>query len=504
MSAFSVPAATSLLSLLLAVTAAPAQTFPSTVPSSGMSKVRIVRLSEVRGNVYVDRGAGRGFEPGIENLPIVESTRVLTGVGVAEIEFEDNSTLRLAPDTLIDFPELERTAAGATVTAARVLAGTVYVSLLKTKGSSFTLMFGPQDNPQELTLQPGSHIRLQQSATRAELAVLGGTIQMNGADGPMTVSRRKTVSFNFASLGDPTVKDRVAEESFDSWDRQSAEYHAHVASFSDFGNAPYSYGLDDMAYYGNFMNMGGCGTMWRPYFASAAWNPWANGTWAWYSGAGYSWVSPYPWGWMPYHYGAWSYCPGTGWGWMPGGTWNALSNAPAVSTRHLGGVLPRMPQRPVLPPRRGRPTMVSVNLTPLVASQIDGRGAFVFRRDSAGLGIPREGLGGLRGFSRGALRRGTVSTPVYLTAGSGAGGMGSRGRTMAGGLAPVTIHRGFAPAPAMTSDAGFSARSAFSNETVSSPSPGMTAAAPTMSAAMPSAPAVGAPVAAGGGGGRPR
>ena len=32
------------------------------------------------------------------NLPIVEKSRLQTGMGVAEVEFEDNSTLRLAPE----------------------------------------------------------------------------------------------------------------------------------------------------------------------------------------------------------------------------------------------------------------------------------------------------------------------------------------------------------------------------------------------------------------------
>ena len=77
--------------------------------------------------------------------------------------------------------------------------------------------------------------------------------------------------------------------------------------------------------------------MWRPYFASAAWDPYSNGVWAWYQGAGYSWVSPYPWGWTPYHFGSWSYCSGAGWGWQPGGSWNGLNNVIAVVPTGGGG-----------------------------------------------------------------------------------------------------------------------------------------------------------------------
>src|SRR5260370_9695539 len=66
--------------------------------------------------------------------------------------------------------------------------------------------------------------------------------------------------------------------------------------------------------------------MWQPCFVSASWNPYGNGAWAWYPGAGYSWVSPYPWGWTPFHSGSWSYCPARGWGWIPGRNWSGLNN----------------------------------------------------------------------------------------------------------------------------------------------------------------------------------
>src|SRR5580658_6433064 len=68
---------------------------PST-PASSNSKVRIVRLSEVKGEVQLDRLTGKGFEGAMANLPVTEGARLKTGNGVAEVEFEDNSTIRVA------------------------------------------------------------------------------------------------------------------------------------------------------------------------------------------------------------------------------------------------------------------------------------------------------------------------------------------------------------------------------------------------------------------------
>jgi ferric-dicitrate binding protein FerR (iron transport regulator) len=77
------------------------------VSASAASKVRIVRLSEVQGTVQLDRNAGDGFDKAFLNLPVVEGSKLKTGKdGRAEVEFEDGSALRLAPDSEIDFSRL--------------------------------------------------------------------------------------------------------------------------------------------------------------------------------------------------------------------------------------------------------------------------------------------------------------------------------------------------------------------------------------------------------------
>ena len=455
------------LSLLFAASALSAQT--DSAPSQKMSKVRIVRLSEVRGAVQMDRRTGQGFEPAIANLPVVEQTVIRTDAGVAEVEFEDNSTLRLAPNSTVAFPILERAPSGATVNEAQLLRGTAYVSMVKSSGNEMTLLFGAPESLEKLQLAGGSHIRLEDTPSEATVAVLGGTAHLSGPDGEIEIAAKHTATLSFQSASAPEVAKKIAPETLDSWDKQAADYHARVATFSAFNNSPYAYGMNDLSYYGSFMNAGGCGTMWRPYFASAAWDPYANGTWAYYPGNGYSWVSPYPWGWTPYHYGSWSFCPGTGWGWMPGGMWNGLNNVPlttGIAANGPAGNNPGfkiLPHPPVHPPQRGLPTLMEVNTKPLVTSTMGERNSFVFRRDSAGLGIPREGLGKLNGFSHSTLQRGMTSTPVYLTAGPAPGMGGGRAAMGGSNLAPVMIHRGAPPmAPrTMSADGGMSGRGGF-------------------------------------------
>jgi len=452
-----VSAATVLLSSLWFAAALPAQTDATPATSANASKVRIVRLSEVKGDVLMDRAIGRGMESATANLPVVEGSRLQTGMGTAEVELEDNSTMRLGPNAAVEFPKLERMPGGSTVSWVRLMKGTAYVSLLKSSpGNEFTLLFGEQ----RVTLPPSSHIRLAMAEDSAKLAVLEGTLQVQGPSGMEEVRKKRTVTFNLATAGELAVANGVSGEPLDEWDKDSASYHSRLAMVSSANNTPYAYGMSDLSYYGSFMDAGGCGMMWRPYFTSAAWDPYANGSWAWYGNAGYSWVSPYPWGWTPYHYGNWSFCPGMGWGWQPGGSWMGLNNMAMlpVQSGSGGGGSVGHPIRPVHPPGRTEPTIIPVNQRPLVKSEVASPESFVFRKDSAGLGVPRQTLGSLNKFSEHAMTHGQATTNIYISAPGGNAGPGARGSNGAGPVG-ATIHRG-APPTMGESEPGFGAAGA--------------------------------------------
>jgi hypothetical protein len=493
------------LSILLLAAALPAQKNDATqteTAAPGASKVRIVRLSQVRGEVQIKHETDRAFESAMANLPIVEKTTLRVGTGVAEIEFEDNSTVRLGPDTMVEFPRLERLSTGATASSVHLTMGTAYVSLLKSPGNQFTLLFGDR----KLDLPPSSHVRLQIEGSEAKLAVFDGNVHVDNATGAVDVSKKKTATFQLMDQSQPTIAKDIASSELDSWDHDAVGYHSRVASHSAF-SSPYSYGTNDMAYYGSFIDAGGCGSMWRPYFASAAWDPFSNGAWAWYPGAGYSWVSPYPWGWTPYHYGNWSYCAGTGWGWMPGGAWNGLNNVAILNPPAGSGLVPPasgprvggsglVPHPPVHSPRFGESTVTPVNLKPLVHSGISSPESFAFRKDSAGMGIPRDSLGRLDRFSRQADSHGVSSTQIYMTAPASTNGRMNNNFEHLG----ASIHRGPAPQPGFQEPMAGAPQGGMRGGSYNAPSNagsgGSTQASPAMSA--PSRPTA-APVSAGGG-----
>jgi ferric-dicitrate binding protein FerR (iron transport regulator) len=107
----------------------------------GDSHVRIVRLSQAQGRLGLDRGTGT-IESTMQNMPIVEGSRLATSEGYAEIEFEDGSTLRIAPESQVDFPQLILRSTGVKASTVKLVKGTAYVNLEKSRDIEFTMKAG--------------------------------------------------------------------------------------------------------------------------------------------------------------------------------------------------------------------------------------------------------------------------------------------------------------------------------------------------------------------------
>jgi FecR protein len=403
---------------------------------SGDSHVRIVRLSEVKGVISLDRKTGNGFEQTMPNMPIVEGEKLRTAEGYAEVEFEDNSTLRVSPNSLVEFPLLALRSSGAKASTVNVVRGMVYVNLQGTKDNEFLL----EADGKKMTVAPSTHLRVRVEDGKTVVSVFNGSVEVQRGAETTLVTKKQSLTMGGDQVA---VAKKIEEEPYDAWDKESNDYHAHYSQANTFAGGGASYGLSDLNYYGGFINGGAFGSFWQPYLVSAGWSPYGSGVWAFYPGAGYSFVSPYPWGWLPYHSGAWSFFPGYGWGWQPGGSFNGLNNVVAGGGQTTGTL--RTPSRPA-PPAVGASLMVAGD-RPMVFSQQDKAGNFVFQKDSAGLGVPRGTLGSLNKISNHVEQHGSASMPVYAAAPSA--GAFSHGAT----AGPATLRAG---SPAQNANSSFS------------------------------------------------
>ncbi|GAC1433711.1 MAG: hypothetical protein NVS1B11_15350 [Terriglobales bacterium] len=366
------------------------------------SQVRIVRLSTAEGTVQVDRNTGAGFEKAVANLPVTQGMKLRTqSDGRAEVEFEDGSTLRLAPDTAVNFPQLSLRDSGTKVSDVNLQTGTLYVDFGAAKDNELTLSFGHE----KLAFSHAAHLRVEMAPDGITVAVFKGDVQIQGPSGAINVAKNRTAVFDLNNDEHATLAKDLEPDPYDAWDKQQEQYHERYTVTASNAYSPYAYGVADLNYYGNFFSVPGYGTMWQPYFVGAGWDPFMNGAWAFNPGFGFGWVSSYPWGWTPYHYGSWIFVPNYGWAWQPGGTWVGLNTLPKVVNPPRRFAAPQ-------PPANGN-QMVVVNRGPLPILEGRSGNKLVIRNDSAGLGVPRGGIKNMGQVSQSVAQTGAATTRVH-------------------------------------------------------------------------------------------
>lgn len=282
------------------------------------SHVRIVRLSSVEGQVQIDRATGQGLERAILNTPIVEGTRIVTGKdGLAEVEFENQTALRLTSDSDVKFSQLSMNDAGIKTNRMTVDKGIVYLDVASKGNDSYIVNVGDQT----MQVSRDSLLRLTATSDRVQVSVFKGEAQLEDGAKAVVVHRKETLTVSLKTDGDPVVAKGIEDVRFDNWNKERQDYSKTYADNQGYGGPSHAYGLQDLNYYGDFFYANGYGYVWQPYgFANSmiGWDPYSNGAWMFYPGMGYSFASAYPWGWLPYHYGSWTFISGAGWAWVPG------------------------------------------------------------------------------------------------------------------------------------------------------------------------------------------
>jgi len=411
------------------------------LPALADSQARIVRLSDIQGSVQIDKNTGLGFESAFVNLPVTQGTQLRTGDrGRAEVEFEDGSSLRLTPNTTVEFSKLGLSDAGKRVSEIHLVQGMAYVNWLGK--DDLALDFSQE----KLAIDRAAHFRIDTSNQVANLAVFKGDVDVEGPNGKLSVEKKKNATFDVADNDKSSVSNKIQEAPLDSWDKEASSYHDQYAKNNS--NSPYGYGLADLNYYGAYTNVPGYGLMWQPYFTGVGWDPFLNGAWGFYPGYGYMFASAYPWGWLPYRYGTWAFVPSFGWMWQPG-MWTTFVTVPRYTPTTATRVTA------LVPPAAGTMRTVAVGkiatTSPMMSSRV------TLNAGSAGMGIARGSVDNLNHLNREVVKTGSAevrpapqfaATPAARSAPSGAYGSGRNS-----GAAPASMARP-APAPVGHSSGG--------------------------------------------------
>lgn len=281
------PATSRLFSLVLLLVALP-------LGLAAYSHVRIVRLSLVEGEVYMERPGEAEWTRGAVNLPLMHNAVVETGNGVAEVEFESGAFARLATDARLHLAELGLLDSGGRVTQLSLERGTA-TFYAKLRGDDSFMVLTPYF---QVNVAKRAKFRIDLTAAGGRVRIFTGQVNVDSPAGTLTVSKDRMYEW-YAASGRYLLARNPDRDAWDEWN-------------DDRDNVTYG-----LAYYGDWRYLPGFGQVWRP-LVGAGWTPFLYGRWLWYGGLGWTWLSFEPWGWLPYHYGSWYYDPFWRWVWVPG------------------------------------------------------------------------------------------------------------------------------------------------------------------------------------------
>lgn len=195
---------------------------PCVFKQDGDIQVRSVSISHIQGQVGYDRGKGRGVERAVQSFPVIQGMRLGTSDGYAEVAFEDGTYLRLTPSTVVDFDQLGLHKTGVLATAVGVRLGTVYIVTPDWKGSEIRLQIGATC----ILASRSTHLRLEITSDRTELAVFTGTARVEGPAGHIvTVKKSESLPFRVAEGGTATIVPGIEVRPTDRWEKEAMLLH---------------------------------------------------------------------------------------------------------------------------------------------------------------------------------------------------------------------------------------------------------------------------------------
>ena len=150
-----------------------------------------------------------------------------------------------------------------------------------------------------------SEFRVDMHGKSGAVSVFNGKVSVNNVAGTQDVPKGQTLAVN-AKSSQTSLKSNPSKDEWDHWvSNRSTAQAVGQNKTALYTNAPFTYGMADLAGYGSWSFFPGFGYGWQPWGISSGWAPFASGQWMFYPSLGWTWLSAEPWGWVPYHFGGW-------------------------------------------------------------------------------------------------------------------------------------------------------------------------------------------------------
>jgi hypothetical protein len=267
---------------------------------------RVLRVREVKGDVWMRVSTKDDWEDVYENMPLTEGYKLLTGEGgFIDVEVDSETFIRLAEGSEIILRKVRNGSVNI-----RYISGSVYASRLSESGYRAIIFdLGPLGR---LDFRGQGAIRIDEDrAGSLAVAVREGKVDLMKYDKEFTIGEGE-----MARLGEGIRISRAYGK--DSWDAFNEKRDNEVFALARRGYIDEAVpGRYDIERYGEWIVVPAYGHVWRPYVVVSGWAPFLYGRWVFFSPFGWTWVSLEPWGWITYHYGNWVPTSHHGWVWVP-------------------------------------------------------------------------------------------------------------------------------------------------------------------------------------------
>ena len=284
---------------------------------------RVVRVSMIGGDVSVRRAGSKEWEKAALNLPLVEGDRLATGArSRVEIQIDARNFVRLGEYATLDIVTLREEGVAlslpegtATLRLARFDPDREYFEI----DAPRTTLAAEQKGSYRLDVAQNGNVR----ATVRD----GGRARLYSDTSGFTLRDGRNAELVYHNSAEDGDWELSAARPFDDWDTWVNERESYLASRlrherRDRYYDNYVWGAEELDVYGDWVNTGEYGYVWRPHVTVINnydnWAPYRYGSWRWVSPYGWTWVGDEPWGWAPYHYGRWVYVNNY-WCWAPRG-----------------------------------------------------------------------------------------------------------------------------------------------------------------------------------------
>lgn len=202
--------------------------FVSSALADTPSHARAVRLSFIEGTVIVRRPGSPKWSRAALNMPIEQGVSIATARrSIAEVQFENGSTLRLDELSRVDFAQMGITPESGYINHLKLAVGVTTVNIIPKRHDEYVLSaYGASIVPHGKT-----EFRADLSHGHVRVEVFKGRVQAADSTQSQQLRRNQVLACDYRSRSDFHVTENIQTDDWDKW-VQMRDRQASLAAYS--------------------------------------------------------------------------------------------------------------------------------------------------------------------------------------------------------------------------------------------------------------------------------